>query len=128
MRHEGGLPAHQLPIHGWLQRQFQTGDAALAAVFDSPNQDYVEVRLPAGVDPNHDGLTVTCFSGRVEAVWRKGVAGAYTPGVNQAGLGHAEPLSHDGSRRRRSKPPPAAPRNRGSLASWCRSASRCRRC
>ena len=86
VRHEGGLPRAQLPIHGWLQRQFQTGDAALAAVFDSPNQDYVEVRLPAGADPNQNGLTATCFSGRVEAVWRKGVAGAYTPGVNQAGL------------------------------------------
>ena len=85
-RAEGRLHRDQLPLHGWLQRQFQTGDAALAAVLDNPYQDYLEVRLPQGVDPNRSGLTATCFTGRVEAVWRKSVPGEYHPGVNQPGL------------------------------------------
>jgi len=85
-RHEGPLERNKLPVYGWLQRQVQTGDPALQAVFDNPNQDYLEVRLPAGVDPNRLGLSVGCFSGRVEAVWRKGVPGEYSPGVNAPGL------------------------------------------
>ena len=35
---------------------YQTGDPALKAVFENPFQDYLEVRLPAGVDPNRGGL------------------------------------------------------------------------
>jgi len=76
----------QLPLYGWLQRQFPTGDPALQAVLDNPFQDYLEVRLPAGVDPNRDGLSARYFSGRVEAVWRKAVSGEYSPGVNSPGL------------------------------------------
>lgn len=85
-RHAGGLSRDKLPVQGWLQRQYQTGDATLAAVFENPYQDYLEVRLATGVDPNQSGLTVKYFSGRVEAVWRKSQPGAYSPGVNQPGL------------------------------------------
>ncbi len=53
-RHEARLGRERLPLHGWLQRQYQTGDAALQAVLDNPFQDYLEVRLPAGVDPNRE--------------------------------------------------------------------------
>ncbi len=85
-RHEGPLPRSNLPIGGWRQRQYQTGDPALAAVFDNPYQDCLEVRLPTGIDPNQTGLEVSFFSARVEAVWRKAVEGNYTPGVNSPGL------------------------------------------
>ena len=85
-RHEAQLGREQLPVRGWLQRQYQTGDAALQAVLDNPFEDYLEVRLPAGVDPNQDGLRARYFSGRVEAVWRKAAAGEYSPGVNSPGL------------------------------------------
>jgi hypothetical protein len=85
-RHEARLGREQLPVNGWLQRQFEAGDSVLQAVLDNPFQDYVEVRLAAGVDPNRDGLGVRCFGGRVEAVWRKAVAGEYSPGVNAPGL------------------------------------------
>jgi hypothetical protein len=85
-RHEARLGRDQLPVYGWLQRQFETGDPALQAVLDNPFQDYLEVRLPAGVDPNRDGLSARCSSGRVEAVWRKAAAGEYSPGVNSPGL------------------------------------------
>lgn len=82
----GNQPREQLPLHGWLQRQYQTGDSALAAVLENPYQDYLEVRLPLGVDPNQMGLNASYFSGRVEAVWRKSVPGEYDPGVNRPGL------------------------------------------
>ena len=61
-------------------------DAALAAVLENPYQDYLEVRLPAGVDPNRAGFSVGYFTGRIEAVWRKAVSGEYTPGMNAPGL------------------------------------------
>ena len=57
------------------------------------------MRLPAGVDPNQQGLTVTCFSGRVEAVWRKSGRRAATRPASTRRAGDAEPLPHDGSRR-----------------------------
>ena len=85
-RHAGGLGRDKLPVQSWLQRQYQPGDAALVAVFENPYQDYLEVRLPTGVNPNKAGLTATYFSGRVEAIWRKSIPGSYTPGVNQPGL------------------------------------------
>jgi hypothetical protein len=85
-RHAPLAGREKLPLHGWYQRQYQTGDAALSAVFDNPYQDHLEVRLPAQVDPNERGVEVCCFTGRVEAIWRKGVDGQYDPGINRAGL------------------------------------------
>ena len=85
-RHEARLGHAQIPLGGWLQRQFQSGDPTLAAVLDNPYQDYLEVRLPAGVDPNRGGLSVSYFTGRIEAVWRKAAGGEYTVSVNAAGL------------------------------------------
>jgi hypothetical protein len=85
-RHAALAGREKLPVYGWLQRQYQTGDAALCANFDNPYQDYLEVRLPADVEPNERGVEVHCSTGRVEAIWRKSVDGQYDPGVNRAGL------------------------------------------
>ena len=85
-RHEARIARSSLAVHGWLQRQYQTGDPALAAVFDNPYQDYLEVRLPREENPNHSGLLVTFFNARVEAIWRKSRQEGYSVGVNQPGL------------------------------------------
>ncbi|MBL7039439.1 MAG: right-handed parallel beta-helix repeat-containing protein [Pirellulaceae bacterium] len=85
-RHEARIARPSLAIGGWLQRQYQTGDAALAAALDNPYQDYIEVRLALGENPNRSGLRVTFFNARVEAIWRKAVDAKHSPGVNAPGV------------------------------------------
>ena len=85
-RQEARIARSSLATDGWRQRQYQTGDPTLAAVFDNPYQDYLEVRLPSGENPNDSGLLVTFFNARVEAIWRKSNQEGYSVGVNKPGL------------------------------------------
>ncbi len=69
-RQQAGTPHEQLPLNGYLQRQFPTGDAALAKVLENPYQDYLEVRLPLAADPSAAGISAEVFNARIEGLWR----------------------------------------------------------
>ena len=83
-RQQAQIDRSQMPLNSWRQRQNQTGDPELAAVFDNPYQDCLEVRLPLASDPNAPGLSAEYFNARVEGLYRGTVVGS-GPGVNKAG-------------------------------------------
>jgi hypothetical protein len=83
-RQQAQIDRSAMPLNSWRQRQNQTGDPELAAVFDNPYQDCLEVRLPSAVDPGAPGLTAEYFNARVEGLWRGTVVGS-GPAVNKAG-------------------------------------------
>ena len=83
-RQQAQIDRSAMPVNSWRQRQNQTGDQELAAVFDNPYQDCLEVRLPLAADPGSPGLSAEYFNARVEGLWRSTVVGS-GPGVNKAG-------------------------------------------